>query len=134
MILIGANVQIWVNILIVQLSTDARMSVLLLESSHINRLKHYVNKLQQQEFNLDDNIIIKLFGINGGRIGNNDHCRRWETYIEQVKPMHIIVHIGGNNLDCPNCKNETAEEIILETIALFDIFRVRFHINHITFV
>ena len=110
------------------------MSVLLLGSSHINRLKHYVNKLQQQEFNLDDNIIIKLFGINGGRIRNNDHCRRWETYIEQVKPMHIIVHIGGNDLDCPNCKNETEEEIILETIALFDIFRVRFHINQITFV
>ena len=60
--------QIWVNILIVQLSMDARMSVLLLGSSHINRLKHYVNKLQQ-EFNLDGNVIIKLFGINGGRIG-----------------------------------------------------------------
>ena len=126
MILIGANVQIWVNILIVQLSTDARMSVLLLESSHINRLKHYVNKLQQQEFNLDGNVIITLFGINGGRIGNNDHCRRWETYIEQVKPRHIIIHIGGNDLDCPNYNNET--------IALFDIFRVRFNISHITFV
>ena len=109
------------------------MSVLLLGSSHINRLKHYVNKLQQQEFNLDGNII-NLFGINGGRIGNNDHCRRWETYIEQVKPMHIIVHIGGNDLDCPNCNNETAEEIILKNIALFGIFRVRFHINNITFV
>ena len=72
--------QIWVNILIVQLSMDARMSVLLLGSSHINRLKHYVNKLQQ-EFNLDGNIIIKLFGTKGGRIGNKDHCSRWETYI-----------------------------------------------------
>jgi hypothetical protein len=41
------------------------MSVLLLESSHINTLKHYVNKLQQQEFNLDGNVIITLFGING---------------------------------------------------------------------
>ena len=38
----GANVQIWVNTLIVQLSTDTRMSVLLLGSSHINILKHYV--------------------------------------------------------------------------------------------
>ena len=119
--------------MIVQLSTDTTMSVLLLGSSHMNRLKHYVNKLQQQEFNLDGNII-NLFGINGVRIGNNDHCRRWETYIEQVKPMHIIVHIGGNDLDCPNCNNETAEEIILKIIALFDIFRVRFHINNITFV
>ena len=110
------------------------MSALLLGSSHINRfLKHYLNKLQQQEFNLDGNII-KLFGINGGRIGNNDHCRRWETYIEQVKPTHIIVYIGGNYLDCPYCNNETAEEIILKTIALFDIFRVRFHINNITFL
>ena len=72
--------QIWVNILIVQLSMDARMSVLLLGSSHINRLKHYVNKLQQ-EFNLDGNIIIKLFGTKGGRIGNKDLCRRWETYV-----------------------------------------------------
>ena len=69
--------QIGVNTLMVQLSADTRMSVLLLGSSHIHRLKHYVNKLQQQEFNLDDNIIIKLFGINGGRIGNNDHCRRY---------------------------------------------------------
>jgi len=129
----GANVQIGVNTLIVQLSTETRMSVLLLGSSHIHRLKHYVNKLQHQEFNLDSNII-KLVGINGGRIGNNYHCRRWETYIEQVKPMHIIVHIGGNDLDCQNCNNETAEEIILKTTALFDIFPVRFHINHITFV
>ena len=125
--------QIWVNILIVQLSTDNSMSVLLLGSSHINRLKHYVNKLQQK-FNLDGNVIIKLSGINGGRIGNNDHCRRWETYIEQVKPMHIIVHIGGNDLDCPNYNNETGEEIISKLIVLFDIFRVRFHISHITFV
>jgi hypothetical protein len=38
----GANVQIWVNTLIVQLSTDTRMSVLLLGSSHIHSLKHYV--------------------------------------------------------------------------------------------
>ena len=38
----GANVQIWVNTLIVQLSMDTSMSVLLLGSSHINRLKHYV--------------------------------------------------------------------------------------------
>ena len=43
----------------VQLSADTRMSVLLLGSSHINRLKH-VNKLQQQEFNLDGKIIILL--------------------------------------------------------------------------
>ena len=126
--------QIWINTLIVQLSMDTRMSVLLLGSSHINRLKHYVNKLQQQEFNLNGNIIIKLFGINLGRIGNNDHCRRWETYIEQVKPMHIIVHISGNDLDCPNYNNETGEEIISKLIVLFDIFRVRFHISHITFV
>jgi hypothetical protein len=56
------------------------MSVVLLGSSHINRLKHYKNKLQQ-EFNLDGNIIIKLFGTKGGRIGNKDHCSRWETYI-----------------------------------------------------
>ena len=73
--------QIWVNTLLVQLSTDTIMSVVLLGSSHINRLKHYVNKRQQQKFNLDGNIIIKLFGTKGGRIGNKDHCRRWETYI-----------------------------------------------------
>ena len=48
--------------------------------------------------------------------------------------MHIIIHIGGNDIDCQNCNNETAEEIILKTIALFDIFRVRFSISHITFV
>ena len=76
-------------------SWSTRMSVLLLESSHINRLKHYVNKLQQQEFNLDGEIIIKWFAINEDRIGNTDHCRRWETYNEQVTP--IIVHISGNN-------------------------------------
>ena len=72
--------QIWVNTSLVQLSTDTIMSVVLLGSSDINRLKHYKNKLQQ-EFNLDGNIIIKLFGTKGGRIGNKDHCSRWETYI-----------------------------------------------------
>ena len=56
----GANVQIGVITLMVQLSADTRMSVLLLGSSHIHRLKHYVNKLQQQEFNLDGTIIILL--------------------------------------------------------------------------
>jgi dihydroxyacetone kinase DhaKLM complex PTS-EIIA-like component DhaM len=48
------------------------MSVVLFGSSHINRLKHYVNKLQQ-EFNLDGNIIIKLFGTKGGRIGESSY-------------------------------------------------------------
>jgi hypothetical protein len=26
--------------------------------------------------------------------------------------MHIIVHIGGNDLDCHNCNNETAKKLL----------------------
>jgi hypothetical protein len=88
-------VQIGVNTLMVQLSADTRMSVLLLGSSHIHRLKHYVNKLQQQEFNLDDNIIIKLFGINGGVTCTV--CNRYRSQIFQISLVSNTVSINDIN-------------------------------------
>jgi hypothetical protein len=82
----------WTNVMLLMWKRTRKISNKAIVSKIISSAVSFLQFGQSRLYN----IIIKLFGINGGRIGNNDHCRRWVTYIEQVKPMHIIVHIGAS--------------------------------------
>jgi hypothetical protein len=71
-------------------------SVLVIGSSHVNRLQQYINNHPAfDNFNLNGHDTISLFGISGGRIKNNNHCLSWENEIIRVSSNRVLVQIGG---------------------------------------
>ena len=97
-----------------------------LGSSHVNRLRHYINNnsaLHNFEFGNDPSVT--LFGIGGGRIYNNNHCQQCEHQISKVIPPHIIVHLGGNDLDNEELSEEFAEETVLKIMSYCGILKQR---------
>lgn len=94
------------------------MNVLVLGSSHIRRLNGYIDRFADlTNFNLDGQMSVDCFGISGGRITNGEHCHRWDWSVGSIKPEHVVVQSGGNDLDVVNADKEVAEEIVLTIIA-----------------
>lgn len=108
-------------------------SVLVIGSSHVNRLQQYINNLPASDnFNLNGHDTVFLFGISGGRIKNNNHCLSWENEIIRVSPNRVLVQIGGNDLDCGDADFSLAEEIILRIISVCSIYLSRHNVEHAT--
>jgi len=108
-------------------------SVLVMGSSHVNRLRHYINNTPAlHNFNLGNDPSVTLFGIGGGRIYNNSHCQQWEHQISNVIPSHIIVHLGGNDLDNEELSEEFAEETVLKIISYCGMLKQRHSIQQVT--
>lgn len=108
-------------------------SVLVIGSSHVNRLQQYINNhLASDNFNLNGHDTVYLFGISGGRIKNNNHCLSWENEIIRVSPNRVLVQIGGNDLDCGEADFSLAEEIILRIISVCSTYLSRHTVEHAT--
>jgi len=107
------------------------VNVLLIGSSHINRLRQYVN-----DFNLPNFCLIQpqvsMYGISGGRIKNNHHCWLWSNEVTRVGLDRILVQFGGNDLDCENANAQSAEEIILRLISICSLYLSRPNVEHVT--
>jgi hypothetical protein len=104
-----------------------------LGSSHVNRLRHYINNnpaLHNFEFGNDPSVT--LFGTGGGRIYNNYYCQQWEHQIYNVIPPHIIVHLGGNDLDNEELSEEFAEETVLKIIFYCSMLKQRHSLQQVT--
>ena len=108
-------------------------SVLVIGSSHVNRLQQYINNhLASDNFNLNGHDTVYLFGISGGRIKNNNHCLSWENEIIWASPNRVLVQIGGNDLDCGEADFSLAEEIILRIISVCSTYLSRHTVEHAT--
>ena len=107
--------------------------VLILGSSHVNRLQQYVNNRPAlNNFHLNGQNTVALFGISGGRIKNNNHCVSWENEIIRVSPNRVLVQVGGNDLDCGEADVNVAEEIILRIISVCSMYISRHNVEHVT--
>ena len=102
------------------------MIILILGSSHVRRLSHYISTVPRlANFGLA-NIQVEYFGISGGRIGRKDDIELFYQQIARVQPEHIILHIGGNDIDVQGADHEYIEEIVLKVVLVAQTFVSRF--------
>ena len=106
-------------------------NMLLIGSSHINRLRQYVNDFNLQNFDLIQPQV-SMYGISGGQIKNNHHCGLWSNEVTRVGPDRILVQFGGNDLDCENANEQSAEVIILRLISICSLYLSRPNVEHVT--
>ena len=99
-------------------------SVLVMGSSHVNRLRHYTG--------INNTPALHNFDLRGGRIYNKSHCQQWEHHISNVIPSHIIVHLGGNDLENEELSEEFAKETVLKIISYCGMLKQRHSIQQVT--
>ncbi|CAG2194567.1 unnamed protein product [Mytilus edulis] len=108
------------------------MKIVVVGSSHVRRLGTFIyNRPALHNFNLM-NCEVKCLGIGGGKVSNSDHVQTILSFIEKNRPEHIIVHIGGNDLDILGASEDTTEELGLRLILLSQTLTTRFEIKSVT--
>jgi len=75
------------------------MSVLIAGSSHVRRSQDYVEARHPFKNFVIDNINVEFYGIGGGRVMNSVHTSQINLKIQSSQPDHVVLHIGGNDLD-----------------------------------
>jgi lysophospholipase L1-like esterase len=61
-------------------------------------------------------------------VKNKQNIEQLESLIQEKRPDHIIIHIGGNDLDSRRANKQLAEEVALKIVALCDTFKVRYSV------
>ncbi|CAG2198009.1 sucD [Mytilus edulis] len=108
------------------------MKIVVVGSSHVRRLGTFIyNRPALHNFNLM-NCEVKCLGIGGGKVSNSDHVQTILSFIEKNRPEHVIVHIGGNDLDILGASEDTTEELGLRLILLSQTLTTRFEIKSVT--
>lgn len=80
------------------------MIILIVGSSHIKRFDRFSsNRPALHNFSLENPPEISLFGISGGKIISSRHFDLIQQNIQQFAHDHLILHIGGNDLDIKDC-------------------------------
>ena len=69
-----------------------------------------------RNFSFGNEPLVRLYGINGGRVNKKEHCTRWERVISDIRPHHLVVHAGGNELDQNSCEGFTDHHGKADTI------------------
>ena len=106
------------------------MIILIVGSSHIKPLDRFIsNRPTLHNFSLENPPEISLFGISGGKITNSRQLDLIQQEIQQFAPGHLILHIGGNDLDITDCAVENAQEISLKLIVFANTVKARFNLK-----
>jgi len=109
------------------------MSVLLLGSSHIRRLEDYIRRRPQlRQFALNNPPVVNYHGISGGHITTSEHTNALMTSVNFHQPEHVLLHIGGNDLDKVNIKSSDVEEIILKLVTFAHTIIGRYNVQSVT--
>ena len=77
------------------------MSKLFVGDPHVNRLRTRVGTEHPSfiVFNIEGLPRVSFYGISGGLVSNNRHLSTITAAVRQRRPRHVIVCIGGNDLD-----------------------------------
>jgi lysophospholipase L1-like esterase len=106
--------------------------VLIIGSSHVNRLRTYVNSnCSTRNFSFGNDPLVRFYGISGSRGNKKEHCTRWERVISDIRPHHLVFHAGGNDLDQNSCEGFT-EEMVFRLLSILSSWRGRYSIQTIT--
>jgi hypothetical protein len=106
--------------------------VLIIGSSHVNRLRTYVNSnYSTRNFSFENDPLVRFYGISGGRVNKTEHCTRRERVISDIPPHHLVFHAGGNDLDQNSCEGFT-EEMVFRLLSILSSWKGRYNIQTIT--
>ncbi|XP_061167216.1 uncharacterized protein LOC133176061 [Saccostrea echinata] len=80
------------------------MTSLVIGDSHVNRLRLYIGpgSSAADSYSIRELTTVKYYGISGGLVTNNHHLRKFSSIVQQINPHHLIVLLGGNDLDSPS--------------------------------
>ena len=103
--------------------------VLVLGSSHIEKLRLFI-QAGPSLYNFDcHDRKIECFGISGGKIENSTHVKLLENKINTLRPKRVVVQIGGNDLDTAGIDEEGVRLLILRLINIFSLFRNKYKLD-----
>lgn len=106
----------------------AAYCLLILGSSHICRMQQYVDgEPERKNFALSTGTVF-MYGISGGSMSAR-HLAMFERCIRESACTHIVVQLGGNDLDNLDI---TAEEVAYRLIAWVSTMKARYHLNSAT--
>ena len=103
--------------------------VLVLGSSHIEKLRLFI-QADPSLYNFDcHDRKIECFGISGGKIENSTHVKLLEDKINTLRPKRVVVQIGGNDLDTAGIDEEGVRLLTLRLINIFSLFRNKYKLD-----
>lgn len=104
----------------------SKMHTLLVGDSHVRRFENYVKgSLCNETFNISDLWIFDFCRISGGSIANHAHTRAIIFAVRNTWPQHVIVNLGGNDLD----SSEDIKCIISRLVLFASLLKRQFHIR-----
>lgn len=103
----------------------SKMRTLLVGDSHVRRFENYAKgSLRNDTFIVSDLEIFDFCGISGGSIANHAHTRAIISAVRNTRPQHVIVNLGGNDLD----SSEDIECLIYRLLSFASLLKRQFHI------
>ena len=109
------------------------MAVLIIGSSHVWRFEQFMRDHMDGDFKIRGCPNIAYHGISDGRISNKSHLDSFMQKIDRIQPQHLIVHIGGNDLDTQeNLELQEVEVIIFRLLAFLTMCKNRYNIASVT--
>lgn len=107
------------------------MTILCVGDSHMKRFGAFIDNRQASAdvLKIEDLPQVNSFGISGGAVTNSRHLRTILAVIHEHRPSSLIVHMGGNDLDC---RDNTIDNIVFGLTAFLTQIRAQFNISHIT--
>ena len=107
------------------------MTILCIGDSHVKRFGAYIGnrRASSELFDIVNLPQVDFFGISGGAVNNSRHLETILAAVQHYRPTCLIVHLGGNDLDCSDV---TVDSVIYKLVAFLTQIRRQFNINHIT--
>lgn len=99
--------------------------VVLLGSSHIVKLKQYIDSdVKFKNFGIE-NISVEYCGIPGGRLANPDHIERFKNFICRFRPKYAVFQLCGNDIDTKDVVISEVRIIILRFVNILKLIARR---------
>ena len=107
------------------------MTFLCIGDSHVKRFGAYIGnrRASSELFDIVNLPHVDFFGISGGAVNNSRHLETFLAAVQHYRPTCLIVHLGGNDLDC---REVTVDSVIYKLVAFLTQIRRQFNINHKT--
>jgi type 1 glutamine amidotransferase len=98
------------------------MPVLITGSSHVRRLQDYEEARHALKNVAIDNINVEFQGIGGGRVMDSVHTSQINLKIQSSQPDHVVLHIGGHDLDVTQVNEQYCVELEFKLVLLAETF------------
>lgn len=95
------------------------MSTLIVGDSHVRRFRAFLgaHRSAYSVFNIYELKEMNYFGISGGLVSNSHHISLLTSAVRRFRPQHLIVFIGGNDLD--SCDLDFSLECVVSKLTAY---------------